>query len=454
MSHAYDRSRKLAYLRIDKDTRDLLHAFMPRLQEMIPGILDDFYAHVTGESHLAEMFRDRQHIEHAKQAQARHWERMFSGRFDDDYFQSVERIGQAHCRLGLEPGWYIGGYALVKQALIRLVLEEAAGGTFLGRGDKIAEASRLLQAIDKAITLDMDLSIFVYMAEMDRAFSGRLDRLADEFGDAITSITSELSRSAEQLHAQVGELESNLSSTGEQVTIASSGTEEASANLQATASATDQLTVSISDISRQVSDGAKVTVEAVGKTQEMNRSVAILQDAAEKVGGIVRLIDEIAAQTNLLALNATIEAARAGEAGRGFAVVAGEVKSLAQQTGRATGEISDQIGEIQAIARTVGGHIETLTGSIGGVESMSTAIAAALEEQSAVTHEISRSVGEAASGATSVSQAVSTVHMASQRSSSAAESVFGIAADVRAKAETLDRQSRAFIDRIRSAKAA
>jgi len=454
MSPHTDRSRKLAYLRIDDDTKKLLNASWRILRSAIPSILDEFYAHVTAEAHLKAMFRDPAHIRHAKQAQTRHWERMFSGRFDEDYFASVERIGKTHCRLGLEPGWYIGGYNLVKDRITGQLLEEAASGAAIGRRRRIAEAARMLQAVDKAIALDMDLSIDVYLSEKDRVFSESLDRLADDFSEVIASITGELSVSAGQLYEQVGSLTSNVASTNEQMSAAAAGTEEASVNLQAMSSAAEELTASIADLSHHVTTGAETTVDTADKARTMNSSVEVLQTAAEKVGGIVRLIDEIAEQTNLLALNATIEAARAGEAGRGFAVVAGEVKSLAEQTGKATGEISDQIGEIQSVARTVSAQIKAIGGSIAEIETMTSSFASALEEQSAVTRDISRGVGEAASGAGSVSRAVTTVHAAAADSAAATERVSGIAAEIRAKTEALDRQSRDFLHRVRQSKAA
>ena len=450
MSIEQNRSRKLAFLRIDEETRSLLKTFLPRLRQAMPDILDRFYAHVTGEDHLARMFTGESHIASARQAQMRHWERMFSGRFDEEYFQSVERIGKAHSRLGLEPGWYIGGYALVKQEIIALVLADLAGG-LLGKSRRVHDATKLLQAVDKAITLDMDLSIALYLAEKDRDFSERLEQLSDQFGEVIASISVDLSEAADKLTKEVGGVETNVEKTNNQVTVAASGAEEASTNLQAVASASEQLSSSIGEISRQVNDGARVTTEAVQKSDEMTDSVSVLRDAAERVGGIVRLIEEIAEQTNLLALNATIEAARAGEAGRGFAVVAGEVKSLAQQTGKATGEISDQIKEIQAITRTVGGHIESIGKSIGGVETVSSAIASAIEEQTSVTQDISRNVSEAANGSGAVSEAIHAVSAAAAETRHSAGSLAEVAAQVNEKAENLKRESAIFIDRIRTA---
>ncbi len=185
MSVGIDRSSKLAYMKIDTETRALLTGFLPRLRKILPSVLEEFYAHITAQGHLAAMFADRRHMEHAKQAQVAHWERMFSGRFDNEYFESVERIGKTHCRLGLEPGWYIGGYALVKQALIHHVLDEACGRLFLTRSRRIADAARLLQAIDKAITLDMDLSIFVYLAEKNRELLDRLEHLSLYFSATV-----------------------------------------------------------------------------------------------------------------------------------------------------------------------------------------------------------------------------------------------------------------------------
>jgi len=451
MSMRIDRSSKLAYMKIDTETKTLLTGFLPRLRKILPSVLEEFYAHITAQSHLAAMFSDQRHMEHAKQAQVAHWERMFSGRFDDEYFESVERIGKTHCRLGLEPGWYIGGYALVKQALIHHVLDEACGRLFLTRSRKIADAARLLQAIDKAITLDMDLSIFVYLAEKNREFSDQLNRLADEFSEIVATITADLSAESERLQTEVGALETIVDGTNQQVTIASAGAEEASVNLQTVASAAEELSGSIDEISRQVSDGARISTDAVGKTTEMSGSVASLCEATGKIGDIVQLIEDIAGQTNLLALNATIEAARAGEAGRGFAVVAGEVKNLARQTGAATGDVSVRIKEIQEIAETVGENIAVISRSINGVQSMSSAIAGAIEEQTAVTRDISRSVAEAAGGSGSVSEAVQSVSTAANQSQESAGSLAEVAAHVREKASELDRQSRQFIDRIRGA---
>lgn len=450
MSDALPRDRKLAYLRIDDETRSLLSTFLPTLEKLIPGVLDEFYAHITQEDSLKRLFRDPAHIQHAREAQAKHWQHIFSGRFDDDYFASVERIGKVHCDIGLEPGWYIGGYGLVKQALFAAVLEDAASGRLAGKA-RIARASRLVQAIDKAISLDMDLAISVYLAEKDAEFARRLDDLADQFSDAIAGISGALSQASADLAEQAGGLQHAVEETTGQVNTAQRGAEEASSNAQAVSAAVEELTASITEISSQVSDAARVTDSAVGKATDMTSSVDSLNEAAEKVGGIIRLIEEIAEQTNLLALNATIEAARAGESGKGFAVVAGEVKSLATQTAKATGEIADHVRAMQDASNVVAAQIADIAKAIGQIGQTSGAIASAVEEQTSVTREISRSVHETSSGVGSVLDAIQQVAAVASRTRETADSVTAASTDVKSRAGDLDQESRGFIDRIRRA---
>lgn len=182
--------------------------------------------------------------------------------------------------------------------------------------------------------------------------------------------------------------------------------EEVSSNVATVASATEELSASIREISGQVQHSSEVSGSAVVKAHETNAMVQSLSNAVDRIGEVVQLINDIASQTNLLALNATIEAARAGDAGKGFAVVAGEVKGLANQTAKATGEIESQIEEVRSATKQAVDAIKEIGDVIANMNEITQAIAAAVEEQSAATKEISRNVGQAAEGSRQVSEYV------------------------------------------------
>ncbi len=213
--------------------------------------------------------------------------------------------------------------------------------------------------------------------------------------------------------------------------------EEALANAQTVAKASAQLSSSIAAIASQVTSSRALTMEAVTASTQAQATIAKLSEAAGKVGAVTNLISEIAGQTNLLALNATIEAARAGEAGRGFAVVAAEVKSLAEQTAKATSEIAQQITEIQDATQASVASIVGIGQVIRNVEAVSSTIAKAIEEQNIVTVEISRTVEETSLAAREVaSQIVSVSHEATETGRRAAEIRDG-SADIAGKVDAL-----------------
>lgn len=241
----------------------------------------------------------------------------------------------------------------------------------------------------------------------------------------ITDVVTERLRVIEvqqSITSDLNEIMEAGSSASTQATEAATASVQTSENVQAVAGGLEELASSVSEINQQVTNALEISMEAVDQADNTNTIISGLADAAQRIGDVVSLISEIAEQTNLLALNATIESARAGEAGKGFAVVASEVKSLAGQTANATEEISSQIALVQSTTDEAVNAIKTITDTIGKINEISSMISAAVEEQSAVTGNMSanmqtaaESVNEITSGVNEIAQATELVNVATQK---------------------------------------
>jgi methyl-accepting chemotaxis protein len=264
-------------------------------------------------------------------------------------------------------------------------------------------------------------------------------RLADSFEASVMGVVDEVASSADHMRATAGSMASEIQQAGSRSTIVSEAAQSATRNVETVATAAEELSASIGDISRQVAEEAGIAADAAREAQETIDIVRSLAQTAERIGEVVALITDIAEQTNLLALNATIEAARAGDAGKGFAVVANEVKSLANQTARATDDIGRQVTGVQEETRRTVKAIESIGGVVERVRDISTAIAGAIEQQGVATREIARNVQEAAQGTRNVSTNITGVSETVDRTSRSAEDV-QTSADAMARASDRLRQ--------------
>jgi methyl-accepting chemotaxis protein len=446
MSRDPSLNERLAFMELDSDARGALRSLGPMIDREIGPALAGFYDKVRATPETRAFFADARQIDQASARQQGHWRAIAKAEFGDDYGRAVKTVGQVHARIGLEPRWYIGGYALVADRLMRAAVKDQwPKGMFANSGDGGAKAGAAVSALMKAVMLDMDIAISTYLEELDakrqaleeerardaanqaaivsalgealaRVARGDLTArvngaMASEF-QALQSDFNNAMRIMEEAMGQVAGATEGIRLGADEIGQAaddlSRRTEQQAASLEETAAALDQITATV----RTTASGAKQAsaVIAAAKT-DAERSGEVVSDAvaamgqiessSREIGKILGVIDEIAFQTNLLALNAGVEAARAGDAGRGFAVVAQEVRALAQRSAGAAKEIENLIStstrQVEAGVSLVGQTGEALRGIVGKVaeiDGLVTGIASSAQEQSTGLHQVNIAVNQ------------------------------------------------------------
>ena len=322
----------------------------------------------------------------------------------------------------------------------------------VGRRDEVGAMAGAVQVFkDGMIAADRLGAEQQAEREARQARSARIESLVQGFEAQIGGTVSILTTASGEMESTASAMTDNAALTDRQAVAVARAAEESSMGVQTVAAASEQLASSITEINRQVASSSTLTGTVVNSVRRTDDTVRTLSESANRIGEVVSLITSIASQTNLLALNATIEAARAGDAGRGFAVVASEVKSLAQQTARATDEIAAQIAQVQQATHGAVEAIHEIGGLIEQVGAITTSIAAAVEQQGAATAEIARNVQQTAASTQSVTSNIAGVSRAANDTGAAASQVLGAAGHLSRQADTLSREVSGFIAQVRSA---
>ncbi len=352
---------------------------------------------------------------------------------------------------------YISRSLLARLTHISSAMETLAGGEI---GDALeADGKDEITGMARSVNVFRDNAIERQRLEAERsegeaaraARSRAIEELIANFEDVSRRALGAVSDAAAEMESAATALDQSSRSASQTTAQVNASSGRAAENVDTVAAAAEEMTGSIAEIAQQISRSTEIAQDAADRVEQTNTDVAALNEAATKIGDIVSLINDIAEQTNLLALNATIEAARAGEAGKGFAVVASEVKTLAEQTGKATSSISDQINGIQGATGKAVDAIANIGEVISEMNNISAAIAAAMEEQRAAASEITRAAQDAATGSREVSQSIASVDAAASETGQCAAQVSAASNALNTESDGLEKAVSEFLKGVRAA---
>jgi len=438
-----ERESRLAAMGIDRKTQEVIRESRSVLDNMIESAIRESYAVILKSPEVKKVYSGM-NIEDAIAAQRSHWlNDVLPATFTAEQMENCVSLFSKRQKQGLELRWYFSFYTNILSRMVVAVSEQ-----YKRKPDKLRDA---VEALTKVVNFEVELASAAYMLSAREQASAVLNGTADEFEREVSSVVGAVSASISQLEAATATMASVASQTAVQARSATHAAQQTSQNINTVASATEELTGSIQEISSLVGKSAQIAQSAVGEAQRTNQLVQGLADAVGKIGAVVKLINNIASQTNLLALNATIEAARAGDAGKGFAVVAGEVKNLANQTAKATDEISSQITAVQNATRDAVTAIQNIGGTIVSINEISTSVASAVEQQSAATQEIARNIESASRGGAQVNETIVAVNGLAGKTDTTAKELTSTVDFLSTQASRLSERVSRFLGRIRVA---
>ena len=441
-------TERLRFLGIDDDVRATLREAKPYIYDALPEILSGFYDHIREYPEVARMFSDTVMMDRAKQIQVRHWGLILSAEFDDTYVASVKKIGHVHNRIGLEPRWYIGGYNYISCKIMEAVSNKMKDSSF---GSKSAKRSNWLTALNRAVMLDMDIAISVYLEEGKRERKELLDRLAANFEASVSGVISEVATSATDMRKNAESLTQIAHDAKARAQVVSTAATQASQASAGVASASEELSSAIGEISNQIQKSTEVTKRANNMALNASGAMKELLEQTKSISQVSDFINAVAGQINLLALNATIESARAGEAGKGFAVVASEVKALAGQTTKASEDIGLQVKRIQDASSLTEQQIIQIVGIIEEIDANTSSIAAAVEEQSTATNEIARNVSGTSQASQDVTRNIAVVENGAEQTNISSTKVLNTAEKLNEQTTLLRDKVHEFLNTVKAA---
>jgi methyl-accepting chemotaxis protein len=436
-------NERLEFMSLDARTGEAIRSIKPIVSRELPKALDVFYDQVRSHPETRSFFSDEPHIASAKGRQLAHWDLISSADFGEAYARQVRAVGETHARIGLAPRWYIGGYALVLEQLVKSVVLQAWPRRFGSRSDGGAALADSVGGLVKAALLDMDLAISVYIDAADEArkraeaeaqaeteafvverFGAALAKLAEgdltcridgEMPPAFAKLKQDFNRASEQLAAAMTTVVASAEALDEAAGSIAHGagnlagrTERQAATLEETAAALEEVTTTVKGTATDARRAAEITgatrSDATASGEVVRQAIDAMDEidrSSGQISEIIGVIDEIAFQTNLLALNAGVEAARAGEAGKGFAVVASEVRALAQRSADAAKQIKGLISTstakvnagVELVTRT-GSALDGIVGKVAEVDQLISEIAAAAQEEATGLAQVNDAMGD------------------------------------------------------------